>query len=96
VIQSHYDPSLNWRLEDGQESEDGNDGNDACSGGAAKKYFNTAFDTAARVPIRHRLVASARRPQKAYSRAAKALVEAGAAKSMEEAVKRLQETFRLS
>lgn len=58
----------------------------------AAKLFNVQYDIAVnRTTIRHRLVASAKKPQKALEKVAKGLIEANLAKDMKDALAKLQE-----
>jgi hypothetical protein len=54
------------------------------------RLFNTQFDVKAREPIRRRLVIKAKKPQKAFQKAARELVIAGLAKHETEATQMLE------
>ena len=57
----------------------------------AARLFNVQYDIAVnRTTIRHRLIAQAKKPQKAMDKAARSLVDAGLARTQEEALEKLR------
>ena len=61
----------------------------------AKKLFNTAWDTAKRTPIRHKLVKGVKKPQQSLEKMAREAMKAGLAATLEDAKAQLQRTFKV-
>lgn len=54
----------------------------------AAELYNRQFDVVVKTPLRHKLVASARAPERALTKLAKSILDAGAAKTMAEALEK--------